>query len=69
MPLKVSIKLGDDVFEAEGDFSFDDGFSAVFRQWINAIDETPGQLESIADTINTQSDALDAAVRANTPTE
>ena len=65
MALKVSIKLGCNLFEVDGDFAFDEGFTTAFKTWVNAISETPGQLDSLADRLENQNTQLQAAVEAN----
>jgi len=62
--LKVSIKLGDDTFDAEGEFVFDDDFNTALSTWINAHGETiPGELEKITTQLDVQTDNLDDAVK------
>jgi len=62
--LKVSIKLGDDTFDAEGEFDFDEDFNTALRTWINAHGETiPGELEKITTQLDVQTGNLDDAVK------
>jgi hypothetical protein len=69
MALKINIKVGDDFFEVEGDFTFDEGFLSIVEAWTRALGPSPQQadLDALADKSNAQSDVLDAAVKAHQP--
>lgn len=68
MPLKVEIHLGSDTFQAEGDFTFDAGFAATFRQWINVISPVPNQIETLGQRVQAAVDKLKQTITENTPT-
>jgi hypothetical protein len=70
MALKINIKVGDDFFEVEGDFTFDDqGLLLIVEAWTRALGPEPQQadLDALAEKSNAQSDVLDAAVKAHQP--
>lgn len=65
MPLKVTAKLGDNTFQAEGDFVFDADFNAALALWINSQGETvPGRVASLVTALEGNQDRLQNAVEA-----
>lgn len=63
MPLKVTIKLGENTFVADGDFEFNPQFEAALARWINA-QGTPvaGQLETLTGQLEDHNKSLETAV-------
>ncbi len=69
MPLRVSLTLGDDTFEIEGDFSVNDpAVMTLMRIWLNSIGRLGPTLEDLTQQLETQTDALEAAVAASSVT-
>ena len=68
--MKVSLTLGPNTFDVEGEFILDDGFAAVLRAWINAQqDDGAGErIEQLTERLKAANDAEAATVAANTPT-
>lgn len=62
----IEIALQGHTFKAQGEFTLDAQFNVALAQFINAIDDQPGQVQALADTLNAQSDALQAVVDAHT---
>ena len=66
----VPITLGANTFNAEGEFTFDQGFADALRAWINAqatTDASPAALETATLRLRAANDAAAAAVTDNTP--
>ena len=68
MPLKLTISLNGNTFDADGDITFGDGLTALFRTWINAQSPTAADIDVLTDRLKAANDAQAAAVIANTPT-
>lgn len=66
--MKVTITLGGNSFEADGDFLFDEGFTDALRSWINAQGGEGGKVEDMTARLRGANDRQAAAVTANTPT-
>jgi hypothetical protein len=69
MPLTIKFTAGQDTFEAEGDFTFDEGLLAVVQAWSRAIGPAPEQsdLDALTARAESQTSDLDAAVQAHQP--
>jgi len=67
--MKVEVKVGDDNFVVEGEFSFDEGFVQFFREWTRALGPTPGQAEidAITEQLKGQQTDLQSVVTQHTP--
>lgn len=68
--MKVTLTLGANRFDVEGEFTFDAGFLNVVRLWMNA--QQPGadaeMLEALTDRLKQANDTAEAVITANTPT-
>jgi hypothetical protein len=69
MPLTIKFTVGQDTFEAEGDFTFDDGLLSVVQAWARAIGPAPEQsdLDALAARAESQNQQLADAVAAHQP--
>jgi len=67
--LKISITLGGNSFNAEGEFAFDDGLATVFRAWINAQQDGSAAetVDALTERMKKANAAQEAAVAENTP--
>jgi hypothetical protein len=67
MPIKLKFTVGNDTFEAEGDFAFDEGLESVVSEWTRALGPEANQddVDAVTKKMRQQTDALDAAVQAN----
>jgi hypothetical protein len=64
MPLTIKFSVGQDTFEAEGDFTFDEGLLSVVQAWSRAIGPSPQQddVDALTRTLKDQNDQLEQAV-------
>jgi hypothetical protein len=69
MAIKIKLTAGEDTFEVEGDFTFDEQFLSIVHAWSRAIGPAPEQdtIDAIAAQSESQSAELDAAVQAHQP--
>lgn len=65
MALKITITVGADRFEADGEFVPDDAFLKVVETWTRALGPPPDQddIDALANQLRSQNDALAGTVR------
>jgi hypothetical protein len=69
MAIKVKLTAGEDTFEVEGDFTFDEQFLSIVQAWARAIGPAPEQsdLDALAARSESQTSELESAVAAYQP--
>lgn len=65
--INVKAKIGDDTFEASGDFAFGAEFQILFDRWLGAVTDPTAEADIQIETLNDQTLALANAVTAATP--
>jgi hypothetical protein len=70
MALKIRFTVGNDTFEAEGDFALDDGLLKTVQAWARALGPIAGQydVDALTTRLRAQNDALAQSVAAQPTT-
>ncbi len=68
--MKIHVTVGDNLFDAEGDFTFDDGLNASLRTWVSGF-TPPADQQAIVDALTAKAkadhDALATTIASANP--